>query len=58
MLQTDQKTVSAVLLGKFRRRIQDAAKWSMIEIFCDEGNGLQLLTILTETLNHKCLTGS
>ena len=33
MLQTDQKTISAVLLGIFRRRIQDAAKWSMIEIF-------------------------
>ena len=58
MLQTDQKTISAVLLCKFRRRIQDAAKWSMIEIFCDKGNGLQPLTILTETLNHNCLTGS
>ena len=56
MLHTDERTVSAILLDKFQKRIQDTAKESMMETFREISSDLQPLTILTETLHHKCLT--
>ena len=41
MLHTDQRTVSTILLDKFQKRIQDTAKESMMETFCEISNGLQ-----------------